>query len=159
MRTKTTALDAGSTDVVPAPDLFNDVFEDRPITARSKCTASECRCIGYVSDLTNRRICTCGHAAANHESGKWEASAWRAMAGTRPSRCTASECRCTAYVSDLTNRRVCTCGHAAANHKSDVWEASAVEAAAPNRDSVRQSHAAKTQFESPAARSGKLAPA
>jgi hypothetical protein len=46
-----------------------------------KCTASGCGCIGYVSDLTNRRFCTCGHAAANHKPDEWELSALPAVEG------------------------------------------------------------------------------
>ena len=48
---------------------------------RKKCTTAGCGCFEYVSDLTNRRICTCGHAAANHESDEWHASAVRAAGG------------------------------------------------------------------------------
>lgn len=49
---------------------------------RKKCMAAGCGCFAYVSDLTNRRICTCGHAASNHESDEWQASAPRAAAGS-----------------------------------------------------------------------------
>jgi hypothetical protein len=112
------------------PDLFNDAFADRSTTGRSQCTVPGCGCIAYVSDLTNRRICTCDHAAVNHEFDEWASSASPAVAGTRRNKCAAPGCGCIAYVSDLTNRRICTCTHAAADHESDEWASSASRAAA-----------------------------
>ena len=48
---------------------------------RKKCTTPGCGCFAYVSDLTNRRICTCGHAAGSHESDEWNSPALRAAPG------------------------------------------------------------------------------
>jgi uncharacterized protein len=49
---------------------------------RKKCTTAGCGCFAYISDLTDRRICTCGHAAAHHETEAWECSALPVVAGT-----------------------------------------------------------------------------